>query len=102
MQFGSEAGRPGQCHVIRANGFRDVRAYATEGDSDVAKLRDSALDDTLEAGTDWARVSNEDAQLGFSIRASGFEFVKTRSTNDGDTTDVDPQALDWLVMRGWL
>ncbi|NQT12701.1 MAG: hypothetical protein HQ582_08130 [Planctomycetes bacterium] len=92
----------GETFVIRAKGFRDVQAYATPGDGDVAKLRDSALDDTLEAGTDWARVSNDDAQFGFSIGASGFEFVKARSTNEGDTTDIDPESLDWLLARGWL
>ena len=84
----------------RAIGFRRVEAHSSDG-ADVARLYDSALEDHLEAGLNWVRLSNRDGQLAFSLEATGFGSVKARSSNDGDTKQVDPKALDWLVTVGW-
>ena len=70
---------------------------ATKGGDDRAELFDSALNDLLEADDNWARLSNAD--LGFSNLAVAFELVEATSSNDGDSTDIDP-TVDFLVTYG--
>ena len=83
----------------RAVSFGTVNGYGNPGDNDVATLYDSALDaypDYLEAADNWARLSND--LLGYAYLATDFQTVEANASNDSDTKDVDPDAIDFLLM----
>jgi len=83
----------------RAVSFGTVNAYGTPGGDDTAYLYDSALDeypDYLEAADNWARVSND--LLGYAYLATDFETVEANASNESDVKDVDPDAIDFLLM----
>ena len=88
----------GDGFFTRAKSFNRVNAYSTAAGHDSAYLYDSELEaypDHLRATADWAFLSND--PLGFAYWAGAFEEVSATSSNDSDTKDIDPGALDFLL-----
>ena len=85
----------------QAKYFRNTYSYSTAGGYDSAYLYDSALEqypDHLETGTDWVRLSNK--LLGYAHWLTEFEEVTVTLSNESDTKDVDPDALDFILYDG--
>ncbi len=83
----------------RVNSFRYVNAYGLDG-NDRAVLYDSALEaDYLQAQDNWARMYSDL----YSYLVTDFGQVEANSSNDSDSEDVDPDAIDFILQMngGW-
>ena len=80
-------------YVLRANKFSDVRVRASAG-YDTAMLRDSALNDLVEAEDNWVRLSNVD--LDYAITLYDFDKVTVNGSNQGDKKKI-VVPLDFIL-----
>lgn len=80
----------------RAQGFRNVYAYATAGGRDTAQLNDSVANDKLAASPTWAKLWG----VGYAIRVEQFDAVHALATGGGrDTARLYDSAGDDVLTR---
>ena len=82
-------------------GYSTVNVASVNGGNDVARMYDSAVDDVLSAGTDWAQIDSAD--LGMTRKVSNFGLVEAVATNAGAKTVASSNsARDYvLTTYGW-
>lgn len=85
----------------RAKGFADMSAYAKAGGTDSAVLSDSPGADLLEAGSNWARISDNYGAVEFLFSVYDFDQVQARSSDGSDTKSLDPASASFLTATGW-
>ena len=99
----SFVGRPdysrleGPNFVLRAGSFESVYATSRAGGSDSALLVDSEGADRLEADANWVQLTESESSRLY--RATAFEDVRVRFSDDGNTVDVTPSAASLLVIE---
>lgn len=91
----------GKSYSNKVYGYSTVNVASVNGGNDVARMYDSAVDDVLSAGTDWAQIDSAD--LGMTRKVSNFGLVEAVATNAGAKTVASSNsARDYvLTTYGW-
>ena len=91
----------GKSYSNKIYGYSTVNVASVNGGNDVARMYDSAVDDVLSAGTDWAQIDSAD--IGMTRKVSNFSLVEAVATNAGSKTVSKEQgARDYVLSTfGW-
>ena len=91
----------GKSYSNKVYGYSTVSVASVNGGNDVARMYDSAVDDVLSAGTDWAQIDSAD--LGMTRKVSNFGLVEAVATNAGSKTVSNANSARDFVLNtfGW-
>ncbi|MBR6437489.1 MAG: hypothetical protein IKS45_13375, partial [Thermoguttaceae bacterium] len=91
----------GKSYSNKVYGYSTVNVASVNGGNDVARMYDSAVDDVLSAGTDWAQIDSAD--LGMTRKVSNFGLVEAVATNAGTKTVSNANSARDFVLNtyGW-
>ena len=91
----------GKSYSNKVYGYSTVNVASVNGGNDVARMYDSAVDDVLSTGTDWAQI--ESADLGMTRKVSNFGLVEAVATNAGAKTVSNANSARDFVLNtyGW-
>ena len=93
----------GDVYKITARKFDRVRAEASEGGFDKAKLWDTTFDDLVEASGDQVTFSSLQGELETIYEVLAFEWVRARSFYGENNTSklTEPLTIDFTLEWAW-